>query len=157
MKTKLLLFSAMAFVMLCFNGCTPEEVQTTQDQFKPLVLKVTLANPIHEATGDVEGSTSANFLGVDWGYGFQSLDGSIPNQVGETQIAFNTTSMSNTPLVIQVGYVDVAFNPITYFCNTVTTEVIFDGQVIYSQSRDLGSEDGTCGDGFEWNINITLP
>jgi hypothetical protein len=121
------------------------------------MLKVTLANPIHEATGDVEGSTSANYLGVNWGYGAQSLDGSVPNQVGETQIVFNTTSMSNTPLVIQVGYIDVAFNPITYFCNTVTTEVIFDGQLIYSQSRNLGSGDSTCGDGEEWVINVTLP
>lgn len=31
MKTKLLLFSALAFVMLCFNGCTPDTVENTDE------------------------------------------------------------------------------------------------------------------------------
>ena len=46
MKTKLLLFSALAFVMLCFNGCTPEEVETAQAQFKPLKIVVTIDDVI---------------------------------------------------------------------------------------------------------------
>lgn len=157
MKTKLIRFFALASLVFFFNGCTPDEVETTQDQFKPLKLKVTLANPIHAASM-VETNPlyfSANILGVFWNYGWQELDGEYPNQVGQNQIELNATAVSNTSIVIDIGYTDVM--GLTYSCNTVTAEITFNGAVVYSQSRTLGGEDGTCGDGVEWPISITLP
>lgn len=162
MSSKLFFPFLAALIMLCFNGCTPEEVQTTQDQFKPLKLKVTLANPIH-ASNDTDPANplyaSYNGLEVFWNYGGQSLLGEYPNQVGQNQIELNGTAVSNTPIVIGISYSDVVISGLTvdFTCNTVTAEVTYDNQVIYSQSRELGSDDNTCGDGFEWNINLTLP
>ena len=160
MKTRLIRFFALASLVFFFNGCTPDEVETTQDQFKPLKIRVTLADPIHAASS-VETDPlyfSANGLGVFWNYGSQELNGEFPNQVGQSEIEMNATAVSNTSLVIHVGYWDVmALSSVTYFCNTVTAEITFNGVIIYSQSRTLGSEDGTCGDGTDWDINITLP
>ena len=162
MKTKLIRFFALASLVFFFNGCTPDEVETTQDQFKPLKLKVTLANPIH-ASNETDDTNplfqSYNGLEVSWNYGGQSLLGEYPNQVGQNQIELNTTAVSNTPIIISLNYGDYVVNGLTtnFTCNTVTTEVTYNNVVIYSQTRELGSEDGTCGDGFEWGINITLP
>lgn len=158
MKTKLLLFSALAFAMLCFNGCTPDEVVTAQEQFKPLIIKVTLANPIHSCS-ETDTQIIGNALQVQCAYGLQTLNGLYNNQVGQNQIIYNATALSNQSLTILVGYNDflITENPVIYYCNTVTTQIIFDGQVVYEQSRDMGSQDGTCGDGFEWYVNLTLP
>lgn len=158
MKTKLLLFSVLAFTVLCFNGCTPEEVQTTQDQFKPLVIKVTLANPIHSCS-ETKTEIISNTLQVLCSYGAQELNGLYSNQVGQNQIVYNATALTNQSLSLIVHYSDVLVtqNSVIYYCNTVTTQIFFDGQLVFEQSRDMGSEDGTCGDGYEWNINFTLP
>ena len=162
MSSKLFFPFLAAFVMLCFNGCTPDEVETTQDQFKPLKLKVTLANPIH-ASNDTDPFdplySSYNGLEVGWNYGGQNLYGEFPNQVGQNQIELNTTAVSNTPILIGIHYADEVITGLTtnYTCNLVTAELTYDNQVIYTQTRELGSGDGTCGDGYEWEINITLP
>jgi len=151
MKTKLLLFSAMAFIMLCFNGCT------NQFQPKPLVIKVTLANPIHSCSASGSQITE-NILEVQTGYGLQELNGLFLNQVGQDEIVFNTVASSTNALVVVINYLDfLNANPDVYYCNTVTTQITFDSEIVYEESRQMGSEDGTCGDGFEWNINITLP
>lgn len=150
MKSKLLICSALVFVVLCFNRCTPEEVQTTQDQFKPLSLKVTLANPIKPL------SDALNSLEVEWNYGVQSLNNNIPNQVGMNELILNTTAVPNTPLMISIDYFD--FFVVTNYCNTVTVEIEFNGQVIFYQQRDLGGAAVTnCGDGNHWDINFTIP
>ena len=152
MKTKLLLFSAMAFVMLSFNGCV-----TNQFQPKPLVIKVTLANPIHSCSASGP-QVTANVLEVQTPYGLQELNGLFLNQVGQDEIVFNTVAASTQAQVIVINYLDfLNANPDVYYCNTVTTQITFDSEIVYEESRQMGSEDGTCGDGNEWNINFTLP
>jgi|GEM_PF-5636320 len=151
MKTKLLLFSALALIMLCFNGCT------NQFQPKPLVIKVTLANPIHSCSASGSQITE-NIFEVQTGYGLQELNGLFPNQVGQDQIVFNTDASSTSAQVVVINYLDfLNANPDVYYCNTVTTQITFDGEIVYEESRQMGSEDATCGDGFEWHINFTLP
>jgi len=46
MKNKLLLFSAMAFVMLCFNGCTPDA------QNDEVCMKCKLTSPVAISGGN---------------------------------------------------------------------------------------------------------
>jgi hypothetical protein len=158
MKTKLPLFSALAFVALCFNGCTPDEAVTTQNQFKPLIIRVTLANPITQSS---EALGTIDQLSVQDNNFMQTISGEFPNQVGLGIIERSTTAVSNTPLVVYVDYLhingyDALENPI-YQCNTVNLELIFDGQTVYSESRNLGSEDGSCPDGYAWAVSYTLP
>jgi len=152
MKTKLLLFSALALIMLCFNGCT------NQFQPKPLVIKVTLANPIHSCSASGSPVT-ANVLEVySNANGLQELNGLFLNQVGQDEIVFNTVAASTQAQVIVINYLDfLNANPDVYYCNTVTAQITFDGEIVYEESRQMGSEDATCGDGFEWHINFTLP
>ena len=156
MKTKLLLFSAMAFVMLCFNGCTPDEVVTAQAQFKPLVIRVTLANPI---TPSDEINAISNWLSVG-GTFIQSINGNVPNQVGQNTIEYNTTAVPNTPLYLVITYFNITggdgLGGILYQCNTVNLEVIYDGQTVYTESREMGSEGGPCADGYQWTFNYTV-
>jgi len=158
MKTRLILLSAMAFVMLCFNGCTPDEVETTQDQFKPLVITVTLASPIVQSNYDLNYSEDIlSVTGILGGAGFlQEINGEFPNQVGLSNIQLDRTAVSNTSLLLGISYLHL-IDLDTYQCNTVSVEVIFNGQTIFYESRELGSDDGSCGDGSEWDINITLP
>ena len=151
MKTKLLLFSATAFVMLCFNGCTPEEVQTTQDQFKPLIIRVTLANPIASGWPVVN-----NYLLLNSIFCSVGLMNNVPNQVGQSIVECNTTAVSNTNLQLPIEYV-YSVNDQLFQCNTVLCEIIYDGQIVFSESRDMGSYNGTCGDGDHWLVNYTLP
>ena len=156
MKTKLLLFSAMAFVMLCFNGCTPDEVVTAQAQFKPLVIRVTLANPI---TPSDEINAISNWLSVG-GTFIQSINGNVPNQVGQNTIEYNTTAVPNTPLYLVITYFNIiggdGLGGLLYQCNTVNLEVIYDGQTVYTESREMGSEGGPCADGYQWTFNYTV-
>jgi hypothetical protein len=125
-----------------------------------LIIKVTLANPIHSCS-ETDTQIIGNALQVLCSYGAQELNGLYSNQVGQNQIVYNATALTNQSLSLIVHYSDVLItesNPAAiYYCNTVTTQIFFDGQVVFEQSRDMGSEDGTCGDGFEWNVNVTLP
>jgi len=153
MKTKLILFSALAFVILCFNGCTPEEVETTQSQFKPLIIRVTLADPI---------AAGYNVLNVGGSFvAGLSLDGSVPNQVGQNTVEVNTTAVANSPVYLGIEYIHVtgydALDSPIYQCNTVNLQIIYDGQTVFNESKQLGSEGGPCGDGYEWIVNYTLP
>jgi hypothetical protein len=161
MKTKLLLFSALAFVILCFNGCTPEEVETTQNQFKPLIIRVTLADPI---TANDEINNLYNNLGLAGSNAQGNLSGSVPNQVGQNVIEVNTTAVSNTQLFYTISYIDLiglqgvgkAATPV-FDCNEVHFELIYDGQTLINDTKVMGSDDGTCPDGQIWGINFTLP
>jgi hypothetical protein len=93
MKTKLFRVLALASLVFFFNGCTPDEVETTQDQFKPLIIRVTLANPI---TPSDEINAISNWLSVGGTFN-QSINGNVPNQVGQNTIEYNTTAVPNTP------------------------------------------------------------
>jgi hypothetical protein len=152
MKTKLLLFSSMAFVMLCFNGCTPEEVQTTQDQFKPLIIRLTLANPIASGWPAVN-----NYLMLNSTFCALGLMNTVSNQVGQSVVECNTTAVSNTNLILPIQYVHSVNYEQSFQCNTVLCEIIYNGQIVFSESRDMGSFNGPCGDGDSWVVNYTLP
>ena len=157
MKTKLILFLALAFVMLSFNGCTPDEVITAQDQFKPLIIRVSIANPIVQSS---ELNSQYDGLFVQGSYISQTLDGSVPNQVGQNTIEVNTTAVSNTPLYLYINYMHmIGWDDIDgiFQCNTVNLQIIYDGQTVFNESKQMGSEDSTCGDGIEWEVNYTLP
>ena len=160
MKTKLLLFSALAFVMLCFNGCTPDEVVTAQAQFKPLLIRMTLANPIVQ--NDLQQGIQ-NLAGVS-GYNCQlGLSGYVPNQVGQSIIEYTTTAVPNTALYYVISYqhqngttpIGSQLLPV-YQCNSVNFEIVYDGQTVFNETKEMGSLDGTCGDGSQWNVNYTL-
>jgi len=160
MKFNQLLFPALVFVMLCFNGCTPDEVQTTQDQFKPLTVRVTLAEPI---TVNDELNDLYNNLTLVGTNASGGLSGSVPNQVGQNIIEVNTTAVENTQLNYSIVYIDLiglqgvgkAATPV-YECNSVTFELIYDGQTLINETMTMGSDDGTCPDGETWGISYTL-
>ena len=175
MKNKLLLFTALAFVMLCFNGCTPDEVQTTQDQFKPLVIRVTSSKPLQSCTSNT--ALGADLLSLDYQGALLSINGSYPNQVGDSVVEYIGTAVSNTPVNFTVtrldygNYYDSATNTYvlssgSYSCAVVTVEIEFNGTVVFSSQRDLGSWPTNsppphmgpiCGDGNTWNVAFTLP
>ncbi len=156
MRTRLFHFLALASLVFFFDGCTPDEVETTQDQFKPLKIRVTLANPI---TPSDESANISNILSVG-GTFYQSISGNVPNQVGQNTIEYNTTAVPNTPLYLIISYFNViggdGLGGPLYQCNTVNLEVIYDGQTVYTESKEMGSDDGTCADGLQWTVNYTI-
>ena len=158
MKTKLIRFFALASLVFFFNGCTPDEVETTQDQFKPLIIRVTLADPIVQSN---ELNFESNVLNVGGSFVNElSLDGSVPNQVGQNTIEVNTTAVANSPIYLGIVYVHmIGWDGVDgiYQCNTVNLQIIYDGQTVFNESKQMGSDDGTCGDGLEWDLNVTLP
>jgi hypothetical protein len=175
MKTKLLLFSALALVILCFNGCTPEEVETTQDQFKPLIIRVTSSKPVLDCSPNL--AMEADLLILDY-QGMQlSINGSYPNQVGDSIVEYIGTAVSNTPLYFTVTRLDYDnhYDSVTNTfqlssnsnsCAAVTVEIEFNGTVVFLGQKDLGSWPTNttlphmgliCGDGNTWNVSFTLP
>jgi hypothetical protein len=162
MKTKLLLFSALAFVILCFNGCTPDEVQTTQDQFKPLIIRATTSTPIHAPLNGGE-----NFLNIGCQFGGQEINGNYPAQQGQNQIEIVTTSVANTPLNIHIQYYDAwPFDPDNSpvwngDCSDIQLQVIYDNVIVFDQVRSLGGAQNVattiCGYGSFWQEIVTLP
>ncbi len=168
MKTKLILFSALAFVMLSFNGCTPDEVVTAQGQFKPLIIRATASIPIEQLSPtEINGGASygADFLSMEYQGALISIDGGISNQVGDSIVEYVGTAVSNTPLNIEIirkSYTSYEFDqgPVLSSpeCSDVHLEIEFDGVVVYSEQRTLGGYNGSfCGDGNTWNIAFTLP
>ena len=160
MKTKLLLFTALVFVMLCFNGCTPEEVQTTQGQFKPLIIKVTLTNPILQYNAEL-GIFNQLIVQSLSGFGYVAmLSGNVPNQVGQNSLQYSSTAVANTPLSLSISYTSQnGFNSqgsSIYQCENVNCEIIYDGVTVYSETREVGSLDGSCPDGAGWVVNYTV-
>ena len=154
MKNKLLLFSSLAFVMLCFNGCNPDEVQDNLNQQKLLTVRVTLSEPI-PASSEF-GFTNLTVIGM--GGITQSLDGSISNQIGQNEVVISSNAFSNTNQIVSVYYTDLvgidADGNENYDCDIVTAEVTYDGNVILTEQKDLG---GFCGDGFEWQLSFITP
>jgi hypothetical protein len=160
MKTKLLLFSALAFVILCFNGCTPEEVETTQAQFKPLIVRVTLTNPIFQYDAQQGIFNQLNVQSLS-GFGYVAmLSGNVPNHVGQNSLEYSSTALANTPLSLSIGYIHqngfASPGIAVYQCESVNCEIIYDGQTVYNESREVGSLDGTCPDGTGWVVYYTL-
>jgi hypothetical protein len=156
MRTRLFHFLALASLVFFFNGCTPDEVETTQDQFKPLKIRVTLADPITQSD---ELSAISNWLSVQGTFN-QSINGNIPNQVGQNTIEYSTTAVPNTPIYLVITYFNIiggdGLGGLLYQCNTVNLEVIYNGQTVYTESREMGSEGGPCGDGYQWTFNYTV-
>ncbi len=154
MKTQLILSSALAFIVLCFNCCTPDEVVTDQEQFKPYTVRLSLLTPIVAPTGNfVSDMVSISGTNIN-----QSLSSSAPNQVGMDVIEYNGTAVANTPVSYFINY--VGHNGVDNqgdligTCKEVKLEIIFDGQLIFNETRVIGL--GGCADGYNWNVNLTL-
>ena len=159
MKTKLLLFTALAFVMLCFNGCTPEEVQTTQDQFKPYIIRVSTSQPIAPMviTNGVIYSNIA--LGLESNLGNVEIGGGVPDNVGLNQIQIQGTTVANTPLEMDVLYFNQVSTNLstgvpTYACDVITLEIFFDGVLVYTAQKNMGGP--TCSSTVFWHVNYTF-
>ena len=159
MKNKLLLFSSLAFVMLCFNGCTPDEVETVQNEFKPLVMRVTVDEPIEAC----DGANSLNTLSLNTSLGYQYLTGTIPNNVGQNTLEIIGTAVPNTNIQCGTGYQDWVTNSsgtaLISDCAAVTLEIIYDGITVYQETKILGGYgdgDTSCGDGTGFGTNFTL-
>ena len=157
MKNKLPLFSALAFIMLCFNGCTPEEVQTTQDQFKPFLIKVSCSEPLTPVTVDSQGIIYLNALTLTAGnYGSSSINGT-GNTVGLTEVQLQGTAVSNTPINIDIDYVDiigVQGGLVQGDCDLITLEIYFDGNLVYTEQRTMGGMN--CTDYTGWLFTYTF-
>ena len=154
MKIKLLLFSMLAVMMFSFNGCTPDETVAAQSQFKPYKVKLTLLTPIVAPTG----TFVSDMVSIAGSYLNQQLQSSAPNQVGMDVIEYNGTAVSNTPvgyLIQHVGYSGADnLGNLLYTCKEVKLEIFFDNQLIFNETRVIGL--GGCGDGYNWNVNLTL-
>jgi hypothetical protein len=160
MKTKFLLFSALAFVILCSKGCTPDEVETAQDQFKPLKIVVTIDDVIQAPLN----SYVNNLLTVT-GTALMGLQSGVPNNVGLNAVEYTGTAVSNSQVFLQLQYLDrtgITLYPGTenftfnYDCDEVKVSIYFDNALVYEESKFLGSQDGTCPDGGYWVIQYTL-
>jgi hypothetical protein len=145
--------------MLCFNGCTPDEVETTQDQFKPLIIRATIGEPIQP----IGGVAPLNALSIQCNLGVSGLSSSVPNNVGQNVIELSGTAVANTLISCNLTYYDYAYNSamtsVLTDCDPVTVEIVYDGVVVFQETRDLGGVGGAvtpCGDGVGWNINYTL-
>ena len=160
MSSKLFFPFLAAVIMLGFNGCTPDEVETVQNEFKPLVMRVTVDEPIQAC----DGANSYNTLSLNTSLGYQYLSGTIPNNVGQNMLEISGTAVSNTNIQCGTGYQDWATNSsgtaLISDCAAVTLEIIYDGITVYQETKILGGYgdgDTSCGDGTGFGINITLP
>ena len=152
MKTKLLLFSAMAFVMLCFNGCTPDEVVTAQDQFKPYIIRVTSSEPLTPTTIDASGLPLTNSLCLT----VTNVTSSCCT-VGQSQVELQGTAVANTPMNIEIQYGDVISIqslPFVGDCDQITLEIYFDGSLVHTEQRTCGG--ANCINSIGWNLYYTF-
>lgn len=145
----------LLLIVMTFCGCTPD----SENSSKTLIIRATLSDPI---TSSNALQSTSNTFALGGTYNAPGLIGSSPQAVGQNQIEILQTAASNTALWVQVVYTDqIGANFLTgipiFECNTVTIEVIFDGQTIHSSQQIMGSTDGTCADGYIKNINLILP
>lgn len=159
MKTKLLLFSALSFVILCFNGCSPDEVVTAQAQFKPYVIRVTSSEPITPTTTDAQGFIYLNSLCLSaTNYGSACINGSMPSTIGLNQVQLQGTVVENTPMNIEIQYGDAISYQTSGLavgdCDQITLEIYFDGSLVYTEQRVMGGIN--CFNGVYWNLNYTF-
>lgn len=146
----------LLLIVMTFCGCTPD----SENGLKTLIIRATLADPI---TYSNYLQNTNNIFAIGGTYTAPGLTGTnCPTCVGQNQIEILQTAASNTALWVQVVYTDqIGANFLTgipiFECNTVTIEVIFDGQTIHSSQHIMGSTDGTCADGYIKNINLILP
>lgn len=153
MKTKLLIFSAMAFVMLCFNGCTPDEVVTAQDQFKPYIIRVTSSEPLTPTTIDASGLPLINSLCLT----VTNVTSSCCT-VGQSQVELQGTAVANTPMNIEIQYWDqLSFQPQPAGvgdCDQITLEIYYDGFLVHTEQRTCGG--ANCINSVGWNLYYTF-
>jgi hypothetical protein len=156
-KLRFLYFLIISATFVC---CNQEEVETTQSQFKPLIIRATIGEPIQPLAG----VAPMNALSVNCNLGYNGLNSSVPNNVGQSVLEFNGTAVSNTIIFCNLTYVDWAYNSgmtsVLTDCDPVTVEIVYDGVVVFQETKDLGGAGGSgtvCGDGSAWNVSYTLP
>jgi hypothetical protein len=148
-------------------SCNPEEedtvsleVENTQSQFKPLTIRATISEPIQQVTS----GTALNLMRLVCLLGDRTLSSSVPNNIGQNTIEFNGTAVSNTNLNCILYYQDFEYdmmtNPATLIhnCDSVMVEIIYDGVVVFEESKEMGGtgNGSSCGDGINWSFNYTL-
>ena len=155
MKNVILLFSSILLLLVFAAGCSPEEQENTENQFKPLIMRATIDEPIHAApSGSI---VNSHMLFVSTTLGAQTLNSSVPNNIGQSIIEIVGTAVPNTNLFFNVSYSDYWMDSMgaTYSdCDQVKMEIIYDGVVVYEAIKNFGYN--TCPDGVGFNTNFTL-
>ncbi len=152
--------------MLCFNGCNSEEL-------KSLVIRVSSSLPVEYCGSNPY--LSGNMLSLEYQEVALIFKGNIPEHIGQNSIEYVGSALPNTTLnflVIRQDYGSMWDSATsTYYldnpiCCEVLVEIEFDGEIVYSNQRNIGGyptdlqvgwHDGQCGYGSEWSVNCLLP
>lgn len=155
MKNVLILFLSITLFLLGLASCTPEEQENTDNQFKPLIIRTTIEEPIQASpAGSI---LNGNILTVSSSLGSKSLNGNVSNNVGQNTIEFIGTAVPNTNLFFNVIYSDYwmdAAGATFSDCDQVIMKIIYDGVVVFEETKDLGYS--TCPDGSNNQVSFTL-
>ncbi len=143
---KTLLFILISALFLFFlASCTPEE----EEQFKPLVIRVKLAEPIEPPTDNY-----INTLTVHTTLGYKILSNQNSNDVGKDVVEFEGTAVPNTNVqIVSLIYQDYSFS-LGADCNVLTIQIIYDGVEVFTESKEMGYI--TCPDGQSTSANFTV-
>ena len=155
MKNVILLCSLVLLILVFASGCSPEEQENTESQFKPLIMRVTVDEPIHAPPSDA--IVNSNILSVSTSLGSQSLSNMVSNNIGQSIIEITGTAVPNTNLFFNVSYSDYWLNAMgeTFSdCDNVKMEIIYDGALVYEVTKSFGYN--TCPDAIGYNTNFTL-
>ncbi len=127
-----------------------------------MIIRATIGEPIQPLGGE----SSFNTLTVQTTLGLSTLSSNVPNNVGQSVIEISGTAVSNTNLICYLTYLDYAYTAGTASvltdCDPVTLEIIYDGVVVFQETRNVGGLGpgagiSQCGDGTGWTMNYTLP
>jgi hypothetical protein len=161
MKINLIFFSTVLLMVTLISACSPDDAETpVENQYKPLKIVVTFDDVIHAPSS----SQAMNILSVG-GTATMSLNGSVPSNVGQNTIEYNGTATTNTQVLLILSYLDQlgyttdpntgAFT-VNYDCDEVKVSIYHDDVLKYQDTKELGSNDGTCQDAGTWSIQYTL-
>jgi hypothetical protein len=155
MKNVLILFLSITLFLLGLASCTPEEQENTDNQFKSLIIRTTIEEPIQASPANA--ITYQNSLTVSTTLGSKSIVNTVPNNIGQSVVEFVGTAVPNTNLFYNVGYGDWGMDSAgawIYDCDEVKMEIIYDGVVVYEVTKSFGYN--TCPDATGYNTNFTL-
>jgi hypothetical protein len=147
--------------ILVVVGCNQDEVETAEEQFKPVLIRMTSSLPIELLNSSAYSSN--NFMMLATNFGSSSLSSSVPNNVGQNTVEISTTAVRNTNFYINSWYrnFDIITNGsgVSHIseCSEIKYEIYFDGILAFSQTKNMGGViQNPCPDGDFWNFNYTL-
>jgi hypothetical protein len=150
-------FSLVSILFLV--GCNQDEVETSEEQFKPVLIRMTSSVPIHQTSG----LESQNVMIFSTNFGSSTLSNEVPNEIGDNILEFSSTAVSNRNLNIHAAYIDYEMNltnnqlDVSIGCSEINVKIFFDNVLVFDEFRELGGvTEYPCPDGFEWSFNYTL-